>query len=96
MTRHHGIFWSAVLLPLGWLGCSSPSGGNVDSAAGSPSGGAAAGAGASGSPSTGGAATAGSTTGGTGGNGGGAGLGGVLDQTVEPAIDIDLVVVEAL
>jgi arabinan endo-1,5-alpha-L-arabinosidase len=77
MTRHHGIFWSAVLLPLGWLGCSSPSGGNVDSGAGSQSGGAAASAGAGGSQS-GAAATAGSavTGGGTGGNSGSTGLGG--------------------
>ena len=34
MTRHYGIFWSAVLLPLGWLGCSSPSGEAGDSAGG--------------------------------------------------------------
>jgi arabinan endo-1,5-alpha-L-arabinosidase len=70
MTRHHAILWSAVLLPLGWLGCSSPSGGNADPTAGSPSGGAAAGNGTSGAPSTAGATADVAVTGGTSGNSG--------------------------
>jgi arabinan endo-1,5-alpha-L-arabinosidase len=78
MTRHHGIFWSAVFLPLGWLGCSSQSGGNADPTSGSQSGGAAAGAETGGSQSTAGTASAGSTaTGGTGGDSGSIGSGGV-------------------
>lgn len=78
MTRHHGIFWSAAFLPLAWLGCSSQSGGNVDSGSGSQSGGAAAGVGSGGSQSSGGALIAGSTaTAGSGEQGGSAGSGGV-------------------
>jgi arabinan endo-1,5-alpha-L-arabinosidase len=75
MTRHYGILWSAVLLS---LGCSSPSGGNVDSAGGNQHGGAGAGAGISGSQSNGGALAAGSAaTGGTRADSGSTGLGGV-------------------
>ena len=53
MTRHHGILWPAVFLTLGWLGCSSQSGGNADPDSGNQSGGAAASGGTGGSDSTG-------------------------------------------
>ena len=70
MTRHHGILWPAVFLTLGWLGCSSQSGGNADPDSGNQSGGAAASGGTGGSDSTAGSA-------GTGGGGGSTGSGGV-------------------